>query len=99
MAPDPENDAPFSYGDGTMMQLRSQSFELPEDFGTMMVAGPSASRAGSDVALPIAPPAPSLENDPLVRMEQKLDLALRQLERLQQRIESLDLTMARVLNR
>jgi hypothetical protein len=99
MSPDPDNDAPFAYGDGTVMQLRSQSFHLPDDFGTMMVSEPSASSAGSDIALPIALPAAAQDDDALVRMEQKLDLALRQLERLQQRIESLDLTMARVLNR
>ena len=97
MIPDPENDAPFTYGEGTVMQLRSQSFQLPDDFGTMMVAASAPSSPGADIPLPIA--APVAEEDPLVRVELKLDVALRQLERLQQRIESLDLTLARALNR
>ena len=100
MTPDPDNDAPFTYGDGTVLKLRSQSFELPDDFGTMVMAPPAPSSAGVDVPLPIASPAATAaDDDPLVRLEQKLDVALRQLERLQQRIESLDLTMARALNR
>ena len=37
--------------------------------------------------------------DTIARLERKLDLAIAQIERLQHRIESIDLTLVRVLSR
>ena len=51
-----------------------------------------------ELATVMAMPVPEPE-DAMVRMEQKLDLALRQLTALQQRLESLDATLMRVLMR
>jgi hypothetical protein len=51
-----------------------------------------------ELATVMALPVPEPE-DPMVRMEQKLDLALRQITALQQRLESLDATLMRVLLR
>lgn len=90
----PAEDTPFTYGDGTVMQLRSQAFTIEEEFGTIVSSLPA-----TDVALPIALPMETISEDPLLRLERKVDAALRQLERLQQRIESLDMTVARVLSR
>lgn len=93
--PEPADDTPFTYGDGTMMLLRSQAFDVQEDFGTV-VSGPAhLPSPGMDIPLPIAAP----EEDPLVRMERKLDTALRQIEKLQQRLESIDLALARAVAR
>lgn len=82
----PSEDDPFAYGDHTMLQLRTATFDVPaaepapeEKFGTVVM------------------PAPPVEEDPIVRIEQKLDLALRQITALQQRLESLDTTLMRVL--
>ena len=99
MTTDPNNDSddtPFTYGDGTMMLLRSQAFEVQEDFGTIVSAPAHLPSPGIDVPLPIAAPD---DGDPLVRLERKLDMALRQIEKLQQRLESIDLTLARTLAR
>jgi hypothetical protein len=77
----PAEDDPFSYGDQTVLQLRTQRFDVQEEFGTV-------------VLMPVPEP-----EDPMARMEQKLDLALKQIAALQQRLESLDVTLARVLSR
>jgi hypothetical protein len=83
----PVEEDPFAYGDRTMLQLRTATFDVPaepaveEKFGTVMM------------------PVPAVEDDPVARIEQKLDLALRQIAALQHRLESLDATLARVLNR
>ena len=78
------------------MQLRSQAFTVEEEFGTI-VSLPTQPVPATDIALPIATIA--ISEDPLARLERKLDTALRQIERLQQRIESLDITLARTLSR
>lgn len=59
-------------------------------------AEPAPQEAGST-----AEPAPieTAPEDPIARLEQKVDLALRQLHHLQQRLESLDATIARALLR
>ena len=83
----------FEYGDRTMFQLRSQSFAIDDDYGTMITPG---------AVLPVveaAPAAEPLSDDPIARLEQKLDTALRMLATLQQKIDSLDVTLARALNR
>ena len=86
-------ESPFAYGEGTVMKMQSQQFDVQDELGPMMV------KATELVASSSAPPVVISDEDPLVRMEKKLDLALRQIEKLQQRIESLDLTLARTLMR
>jgi hypothetical protein len=98
MAPDDENPEKkadeniFDYGDRTMFQLRAQAFAIEEEYGTMMAPPPMP--AGADVS----PPDVTAE-DPIVRLEQKLDAALRMIAVLQHKVESIDATLARALNR
>lgn len=87
MTPDDEN--LFDYGDRTIFQLRTQSFAIENDYGTMIGPAP---------ALPAVETAVVAE-DPMARLEQKLDLALRQIAVLQQKLDSIDATLARALNR
>lgn len=82
-------DSPFAYGEHTVLQLRAQPFQVEDELGTVLTMP-----IDTNVRLPR--PA---EEDGLARLEAKLDLALRQLEKLQQRVESLDLTLARALSR
>lgn len=89
MAPDDDSDV-FQYGDRTIFQLRTQEFAIENDYGTMI--GPSAP------VLPVVD-TPPLAEDSVSRLEQKLDLALRQLAALQQKVDSIDTTLARLLNR
>jgi hypothetical protein len=89
MTPDDENI--FDYGDRTIFQLRTQSFAIENDYGTMM--GPLPTPVLPVVETPIA------VDDPIARLEQKLDLALRQIAVLQQKLDSIDVTLARALNR
>jgi hypothetical protein len=82
----------------------------PDEFGTMMQR-PSPLQTIANEPLPpldfptSAPepvaqsPETAAPEDPLARIEHKLDLALRQLQTLQHRIESLDATIARSLLR
>ncbi len=81
-------DDPFPIGDRTILQLRNQPFAL-DDYGTMVTPGSSPAVEGSD-ALPA---------DPLQRLEQKLDAALRAIEALQRRLDSMDAAIARALSR
>ena len=93
--PSPDGDV-FSYGDRTIFQLRAQAFAFESEYGTMMSASSPAPSAETPGPQPDAePPA----QDPMARLEQKLDLALRQIALLQQKIESIDTTLARALNR
>jgi hypothetical protein len=93
--PGPESDV-FSYGDRTIFQLRAQAFAFESEYGTMMSASSPAPSAEGPAPPPESePPA----QDPIARLEQKLDLALRQIALLQQKIESIDATLARALNR
>ena len=83
MSPD-END-PFEYGDRTIFNLRAQAFQPDEDFGTMILPAPSKTD--------IAPPLALLPvEDPIARLEAKLDAAMRKLD-------SIDATLARLLSR
>lgn len=86
-------DAPFDYGDRTIFQLRNQSF-VADEFGTM-VSLPSTTSA----AAAMTSATEVTEDDPMKRLEQKLDTALRAIAALQQRIDSLDTTIARAINR
>jgi hypothetical protein len=90
MTPDDDNEV-FSYGDRTIFQLRAQSFTIENDYGTMIGPVPAA-------ALPLVETA-VIADDPVARLEQKLDLALRQIAVLQQKLDSIDVTLARALNR
>ncbi|MGN6185061.1 MAG: hypothetical protein ACTHQM_15570 [Thermoanaerobaculia bacterium] len=92
---------PFEFGDRTIFQLRNQDFEPVEplrdvnsdEFGTVVL------KPGQEVSVEETPVEAAPSEDPLVRIEQKLDTALRQLHSLQQRLESLDATIAKVLLR
>lgn len=90
MTPDDEN--VFDYGDRTIFQLRTQSFAIENDYGTMI--GPLS----TPTTLPVVE-TPVAVDDPIARLEQKLDLALRQIALLQQKLDSMDVTLARALNR
>ena len=92
----PDSGDVFAFGESTILQMRNQPFRVGEDqYGTMM------STPLPDVPLPGSEPAeePSGGEDPLVRLERKLDQALRQIDALQHRLESIDSALARVLNR
>lgn len=93
--PFPESD-PFAYGDQTVVQLRSQTFHVEDERGTIVTMP-----VETDPRLTVAAPAEPLlaDEDPLVRLERKLDVALRQITALQQQLDSLDITLARVLSR
>jgi hypothetical protein len=82
------DDNVFPIGDHTIMQMRNQVFAL-DDAGTIV-----ASRAtlGIPTAVESEPAA-----DPIARLEQKVDTALRALEAIQRRLDSFDATLARVL--
>jgi hypothetical protein len=89
MTSDDQNDV-FEYGDRTIFQLRAQSFAIENEYGTMIGPVP--------VSLPPVE-TPVVEDTPMARLEQKLDLALRQIAVLQQKLDSIDVTLARALNR
>ena len=98
--PFPEDD-PFAYGEHTVLQMRAQPFQVQDELGTVVTMP-----IETNVRMPLAAVEPSVpldtvfaEEEPMARLERKLDTALRQIEKLQQRIESLDLTLARALSR
>ena len=93
--PFPDTD-PFEYGDQTVIQLRAQPFSVEDDFGTV-VTMPIDTSAGRTIAA--APEEVFKEEEPLERLERKLDAAMRQIAALQQQLDSLDLTLARALTR
>ena len=82
--------SPFDIGDRTILQMRSQKFDV-EEFGT--IVGPP--RLGDTLVTR----AREVSAEPLERIEQKLDAALRALETLQLRVDSLDSLLSRVVNR
>jgi hypothetical protein len=85
MSPD-END-PFEYGDRTIFNLRAQAFQPDEDFGTMIL------HVEPKTDVPVLSVLPVLPNeDPIARLEAKLDAAMRKLD-------SIDATLARLLSR
>lgn len=92
----PDSGDVFAFGESTILQMRNQPFRVGEDqYGTMM------STPLPDIAPPETEPdgATSDADDPLARLERKLDMALRHIDALQQRLESIDSALARVLNR
>jgi hypothetical protein len=93
--PFPDSD-PFEYGDQTVVQLRAQPFIVEDELGTI-VTMPIDTHTR---LIPVPRPEEVfVEEDPLARMERKLDAAMRQIAALQQQLDSLDLTLARVLAR
>lgn len=85
----PFAESPFAYGERTVLQMRSQPFEVEDELGTV-VTMPIDTNPRKTILI---------EEDALLRLERKMDEALRHIDKLQQRIESLDLTLARVLSR
>ena len=86
------DDDVFEYGDRTIFQLRAQPLTIEEEYGTI------CSKPTLDI--PLAPPmAVEGEGDRVALLEQKLESALRRIELLQQRVDSMDATLARALNR
>jgi hypothetical protein len=103
--PDDRSEQPFDYGDRTIMQMRSQPFDVAEDFGTVLNL-PRTPAVTCAIAMPegieTAAPTEDAEvpdEDPIARLERKLDLALRHIAALQQRLESMDATLVRMLTR
>ena len=101
------DDAPvFEFGDRTVLQLRNQTFAPgQEEFGTIISTPAAAPQPEPAVEQPVGLatlaiplPAEAIE-DPMVRLELKVDAALQAIAHLQQRLESLDATLARVLMR
>jgi hypothetical protein len=103
-----DDESPFAYGEATVLQLRAQPFQVQDELGTVvtMPIDTNARMPWAPAPAPAPAPVPPAlsfdtvfaEEDPLARMEQKLDQALWMIEKLQQRIESLDMTLARVLS-
>lgn len=99
IAPPFPEEEPFSYGDQTVVQLRSQPFIVQDELGTV-VTMPIDTSPRPLAAVPQVPlDTVFIEEDPIARMERKLDAAMRQIAALQQRLESLDVTLARALSR
>jgi hypothetical protein len=86
---------PFEYGDRTVLQLRAQPFEVQDAFGTVVTMPIDTAPRNPLAAVPAD--TVFVEEDPIARLERKLDASLQQIVLLQQRIESLDTTLARVL--
>ena len=100
----PVPDAPFEFGDRTLLALRAQPFAIEHEYGTMILpATSSVPRETTEMPLPALPiveaAAPEAEIDPIARLEYKLDAALRLIQSLQQQLDSIDATLARALNR
>ena len=101
-------ESPFAYGEHTVLQLRAQPFEVQDELGTVLTMPIDTNVRMPLAAVPVETvfaPRP-FDEEPMARLERKLDsmerkfdLALRHIEKLQQRIESLDLTLARALSR
>jgi hypothetical protein len=89
MTPDDETHDVFDYGDRTIFRLRTQDFEIEHDYGTMILPVSALPEAESE----------TLSEDPIARLEQRLDLVLRHLAALQQRVDSIDATLERLVNR
>ena len=99
LPPFPTDDV-FEYGDQTVLQMRSQplaieqSFAVEDDLGTIMNMPLKTVAAREPAAA-----APLTGDDPIARLEAKLDAALRQIAVMQQRLESIDRTIMRALMR
>lgn len=97
--PEPKktDNEPFEFGDRTIFQLRSQDFHPDDEFGTVMMRPQKPQPEPEQPAEPA--PSETLPEEPITRIEHKLDLVLRQLHTLQQRVDSLDAAVAKALMR
>jgi hypothetical protein len=95
---DPRDDEPFAQGDGTLLQLRQQSFD-PDDLGTRIQT--PVNTVAMEVPAEVTAPAPSLEpsDDPLARIERQLAEIAHVVHGLQRRLDSIDGALARFLAR
>ncbi|HEX8411282.1 MAG TPA: hypothetical protein VF883_20650 [Thermoanaerobaculia bacterium] len=96
MTQDPENDV-FNYGDRTIFQLRAQSFTIENEYGTMIgpLVLPAVETGGGQPEAPVE----AVPEDPIARLELKLERALQMIATLQHKLDSIDATLARALNR
>jgi hypothetical protein len=83
---------PFTFGDRTILALRNQPALEVDDYGTMVL--PAGKTRDQDVPIPHG-----VSDDPIARLEQKLDAALRIIQTLQHKLDSIDATIARIVNR
>jgi hypothetical protein len=97
----PDSGDVFAFGDSTILQMRNQPFRVGEDqYGTMMSTPlPDVGAAEPETPEAMASVPSDGVDDPLARLERKLDMALRHIDALQHRLESIDGALARVLNR
>lgn len=104
-----DRNEPFAYGDGTLMQLREQRWDLDEE-ATRVIGQPPqddpemgtqiiAPTRRTDVATATVPTAAAVSDDPLVRIEHRLDELTRAMMSMQRRLDSIDAALARVLAR
>jgi hypothetical protein len=98
MNPDEEKEV-FDYGDRTIFTLRAQSFDVDNEYGTIIGRPAPLLTVEAPLELPPVVEAPPVTEDPLKRLEQKLDSALHAIAQLQQKLESIDATLARALSR
>lgn len=90
----PETSDVFAFGESTILQMRNQPFRVDDQYGTMM----SEPLPQLETEWP-EPGAVMPNDDAFARLEAKLDLALRHIDTLQQRLDSIDSALARVLTR
>ena len=98
----PKDEQVFAVGDRTVMAMQSQSFLSEGEFGTI---------AGDPSQLPIPEMQPEVESaaaptetaepksDDIVRLERKLDTVAHLLNMLNRRLDSIDMVLARMVNR
>ncbi|MGZ4780222.1 MAG: hypothetical protein ACXV5L_13575 [Thermoanaerobaculia bacterium] len=84
----PESGRDFDFGDETSTMIRPRP--VLDDYETLA----AAITPGIGVASEKAP-----SHDPLTRIEDKLNEALRSITKLNQRIDSIDAVLARLVNR
>jgi len=89
-APDVPDDNVFDIGDRTIGLLRQQAFEV-DDYGTLVTS------PGVTPTVEVAKEPPPEE--PLVRVERKLDVVIATMCELKRRIDSIDSVLARLTSR
>lgn len=100
--PEPANEEePFDFSNRTIVASRVSLTEL----GAADAAAGAEARFGTLMAQPLPdavtaePPATSIGPDALARIEQRLDTIAGSIERLQKRLDALDMTLMRFMNR
>ena len=99
---DPVNDTSdvFEYGDRTIFQLRAQPIDFDEQYGTIVQQPVPVVAPAVDIAAETPASFEAAEDvDRVTLLERKLEAALRRIDQLQQRLDSIDSTVARALNR